>query len=304
MDGCTSLAAWGGTRLTPQHAVASLGHDERGGASRPTEGGARAIDRARSRQPETRRSRIAAPGRILLALASALSTAVLLAGCAAAGAAPSEEASLPPASMTSPEFPPGPPGPWDRYQWTWDEETPTAYCLLAAHGVAPGLVLAAFGADPQPLRMGDFGQASDLAWEEDGPRGPASLPVHSAIQLGDLDGWTVVLEPGGWACSLPEVIGPLSAHGRVVSLYTSEDGGEQVMLAEGGRVVRSLDQVLYAREGATPEEADLPFEDEDSNPDALALFLIERWSGLVFTREWLFSTPRAIHRSLREPPGG
>ena len=206
-----------------------------------------------------------------------------------------------PTTQTSGEFPPGPPGPWDDYAWIWDDDVPSNFCLLAAKGATAAQVLDAFEADPQPSGSGDYDAAWELAGEgwDQVPEG--ALPERSAIQIGELDGWAVAFEPEGYACSMDGVVQSLSQHGRVVSFYESDDGGAQVALADGGKIIRAFDPVLWDAKGATPQEAGLPFDDENANWDALALYLMERWGGPRFTQAWLFDTTRPIHRSMLEP---
>jgi hypothetical protein len=113
-----------------------------------------------------------------------------------------------------------------------------------------------------------------------------------AVQVDELDGWTALIEPFGWAGATPEVLARLSDGGRAVNVYWNVNALMHVGWADGGRLVQSFDPLLDDRiDGRTAEEADLPFGDP-----ALALraafVLAERLTGVRIERDWLLDRRR------------
>ncbi len=116
------------------------------------------------------------------------------------------------------------------------------------------------------------------------------------VMVGERDGWLVVVEPNGWGGAQDEVLGPLSrGGGTAVSVYWNVNAVMSFSLARDGEVVRSFDP----RDPATgpgphgdplPEEAGLPFGEEDADPQYLAVELLERVTGVQLDGEWLLES--------------
>jgi hypothetical protein len=151
-------------------------------------------------------------------------------------------------------------------------------------------------AGPQALERLDPTRAleGELSLEEAG--GLVLERFHAsrlAVQVDELDGWTTLIEPFGWAGATPDVLARLSAGGgRAVNVYWNVNALMHVGWADDGRVVASFDPLLDDRpDGREPEEADLPFGDPDRALRA-ALVLVERLTGVRIERAWLLDNAR------------
>jgi hypothetical protein len=109
----------------------------------------------------------------------------------------------------------------------------------------------------------------------------------------ELDGWTTLIEPFGWAGATPDVLARLSADGgRAVNVYWNVNALMHVGWADDGRNVASFDPLLDDRlDGREPEENDLPFGDPERALRA-ALVLAERLTGVRIERTWLLDRTR------------
>lgn len=114
-----------------------------------------------------------------------------------------------------------------------------------------------------------------------------------AVQVDQLDGWTTLIEPFGWAGATPNVLARLSAGGgRAVNVYWNVNALMHVGWADDGRIVASFDPLLDDRSGGgEPEEADLPFGDPERALRA-AFVLAERLTGVRIERAWLLDRVR------------
>jgi hypothetical protein len=107
-------------------------------------------------------------------------------------------------------------------------------------------------------------------------------------RLGD---WDVIIEPNGWAASMPETLEALSTGGTAVNAFWNVNAVVTFGLARAGSLVRSFDALLYDNP-ATPlaEEVGLPW--GVGSPRASLLALVERLTGVRIDRGWLLETPR------------
>lgn len=193
--------------------------------------------------------------------------------------------------------------PWARYAWVAaddpDDETawvPEAFCLLVTRA-DPARVVAAFGADPAPAHpAGTWDDAGELIGAEPFDEDAYEME-RNLVRLTRIGDWTVAVEDNGWVGVQDEVIRALSADGRCAAFYRSVNADMRVALGEGGEVVRAFDPLLYMDDvgDPLPEEADLPFDEDDAEADALALLVMERWTGLALERDPLFEGPGALH---------
>lgn len=115
------------------------------------------------------------------------------------------------------------------------------------------------------------------------------------VQTDQLDGWTVLIEPVGWAGATPEVLDRLSADGRAVNVFWNVNAVMRFGFARRGATVREFDPLLYDDPGgALPEERDLPFGDP-GGALAAAFVLAERLTGVRIEREWLLGRRRPTY---------
>lgn len=125
------------------------------------------------------------------------------------------------------------------------------------------------------------------------------------VQLEELDGWVVVIEPNGYLTTFEEVLVALSAGGVAVSVFWNVNARYQFSLARRGELVRSLDPFIQDWEPTgepLPEEAGLPFGEEDASQSAATVELARRVTGVSLDGDWLLGRP---HRtwSTAGPPG-
>jgi hypothetical protein len=125
------------------------------------------------------------------------------------------------------------------------------------------------------LQMDDFGWGSLLA------------------QVDEIDGWTAIVEPVGWAAAQGEVVSELSQGGVAVNVCWNVNAVMSATYARDGRLVREFDPLLYRADGAAlAEEAGLPFGEPGAPLRAACLAFLERLTGVRIEREWLLDRPR------------
>jgi hypothetical protein len=172
--------------------------------------------------------------------------------------------------------------------FTWAESADRRLEAISIALVRPGdestlQVLAPREQLPGPLTVADALRAQDalpdFAW--------GSVLVQTDL----IDDWTALIEPNGWAGSMPEVVARLSERGEAVNVFWNVNAVMSFTLARNGSVVRTFDPLLYdALDGPLPEEADLPW--GVGHPRASALALLERLTHVRIDRDWLLDRPR------------
>ncbi len=111
------------------------------------------------------------------------------------------------------------------------------------------------------------------------------------VQTDSLEGWATLIEPNGWAATLPGVIERLSQTGVALSVFWNVNAVMSFAYARGGVIVRTFDPLLYdAGDTSLPEEADLSWGTD--SPRASALSLMERLSGVRIEQGWLLDRSR------------
>jgi hypothetical protein len=147
-----------------------------------------------------------------------------------------------------------------------------ALAALTPRERLPGTMTVAQALDAQG-RLEDFAWGSVLA------------------QTDSLDGWAALIEPNGWAASLPDAIARLSTWGEAVNAFWNVNAVMSFALARGGVVVRHFDPLLYDEdEGRLPDETELRWGTD--RPRASALALMERLTGARIERDWLLERSR------------
>ena len=110
-------------------------------------------------------------------------------------------------------------------------------------------------------------------------------------QIDSRDGWAVVVEPNGWAASMPEVIQHLSMGGVAVNVSWNVNAVITFSMARDGELVRTFDGLLYdSPDEPLPEEMGFPWGDD--RPRASVLGVMERVTRVRLPRDWLLTTPR------------
>ncbi|TFV52701.1 DUF6461 domain-containing protein [Blastococcus sp. TF02A_35] len=148
--------------------------------------------------------------------------------------------------------------------------------------------------DPSTERMRTFDEA-------DAEGGPDHFPV----QVEELEGWLVVVEPNGFQLADRDLLARLSRGGTAVSSFRNVNAHAEFLVARRGEVVRAFDPVVPGDEEGDPlpEEEGLDFADEDADPDALAFTLMERLTGVRIEESWLLERPRRTWLAPHPPVG-
>jgi len=135
---------------------------------------------------------------------------------------------------------------------------------------------------PGLLTIGEAGDAMLTAFDRS----------RLAVQVDELGGWTILLEPFGWAGATPEVLARLSEGGRAVNVFWNVNAVMHMGWADNGGIVESFDPLLDDRaDHRTPAEADLPFGDPERALRA-SFVLAERLTGVRIERDWLLDRRR------------
>ena len=123
---------------------------------------------------------------------------------------------------------------------------------------------------------------------------PAWAYKEVVVQLDSIGGWTALIEPAGWATADPDKLAQLSANGTAVSVFWNVNAHMLFGLARAGSPVRFFDPLLYSADAdALPEESE--FEWGVGHPQASALGLLERLTGVRVERDWLVGPARPTY---------
>jgi hypothetical protein len=111
------------------------------------------------------------------------------------------------------------------------------------------------------------------------------------VQTDSIDGWAALIEPNGWAASMPEAVIRLAARGEAVNVFWNVNAVMSFSLARDGALVRTFDPLLYDdSDGPLPDEMGLPW--GVGRPRASAFALMERLTHVRMTEAWLLERPR------------
>jgi uncharacterized protein DUF6461 len=111
------------------------------------------------------------------------------------------------------------------------------------------------------------------------------------VQTDSIDGWAALIEPNGWAASMPETVTRLAARGEAVNVFWNVNAVMSFALARSGVLVRTFDPLLYDdTDGPLSDEAGLPW--GVGGPRASALALMERLTHVRIDHDWLLERRR------------
>jgi len=111
------------------------------------------------------------------------------------------------------------------------------------------------------------------------------------VQVDAVGDWTVLVEPNGWLTAYGDVLSRLSQGGKAGSVFWNVNAHMSFGWAVDGTLIRWFDPLLYDADGALPEEADLPF-GHPGHPQAAALALLTRLTGVIVDQSWLLDRAR------------
>ena len=175
----------------------------------------------------------------------------------------------------------------DRYRWVDGRQDLDAVSITLARPPNDALIeiLAPRRQMPVPLTYADALEAA-FALED--------FAAGSVLaQLDELQGWTAIIEPCGWAASMPDVVARLSADGVAVNVFWNVNANMSACLARGGAVVRQFDPLLYdPGDRPLPEELGLGFGDPSAPVRPACLEFLARCTGVEIREAWLLEIPR------------
>jgi hypothetical protein len=168
-----------------------------------------------------------------------------------------------------------------RYAWaeTGADPIANAATLSLVKGIGPRAALRVLDRPPAtplgtPKRID--------SWVERQPY--RNSHYYAAIYAGRRDGWTFVLEDNGFKAT--QRAGRLSRLGTAVIIYNNVNSLESFQYAQGGRVVREFDPLIYyqdERRNPLPEERGIMFGYRDYKSLARSMLLAHRLTGLRLT---------------------
>jgi hypothetical protein len=163
--------------------------------------------------------------------------------------------------------------------------------LTVVERQTPAEVKARLGVDAASARMLRFWEV----WS-----GVPYDGAHLAVQIDELHGHGVIVEPTGWVLTVERLARQLSVGTSLVSVYWNTNALMLVTIARDGEIVRRFDPLLYGHPATgepLAEERDLPFGDPDGCKLA-AVTLQERLTGIEIEADWLFDRPRPTWHGL------
>lgn len=174
----------------------------------------------------------------------------------------------------------------DPYAWTESE-----YGLFAGGGGAFALVK---GCSPaRALNVLGAGRATPVAparevrdWaQEQDYRQP-----WTAVEAGEISGWTIVVELGGYQATVPELLEKMSHGGEAVVIHQDVNAHCSFQYAKNGIIVRAFDPLVPDMDQTgepLPEEQGIEFPGENGelHPMSGAFLLAERLTGVRLTED-------------------
>lgn len=171
----------------------------------------------------------------------------------------------------------------DPYAWTESDDGPFALGAVVAlvKSCSPARALAVLGArratQVAPARI-----VRDWADQQDYEH------YGTAVEAGEIGGWTIVVELNGYQATVPELLEDLSQDGEAVVIFRNVNALSSFRYAKNGTIVRAFDPLLphMSQIGEPlPEERGIAFpgENNELHPMRGAFLLAERLTGIRLT---------------------
>lgn len=122
-----------------------------------------------------------------------------------------------------------------------------AYCLTLVRGLDVEETFARLGADLATTTTTGFCDLVGSAYEDGG--GGLDRQLAGAVQL---DGWTLVLEPNGYACTGKRRMRKVSRRTTTVTLYRHLDAAQELSINADGKRLFTLDLVPCPAASGSP----------------------------------------------------
>ncbi|MGI8864460.1 MAG: DUF6461 domain-containing protein [Solirubrobacteraceae bacterium] len=174
----------------------------------------------------------------------------------------------------------------ERYDWA--DAAPEATLAVVAKALSTAEALLSRLGTVHARGQMTFAQALEL---QDTLYDDGTFDTRAVIQADRLPGdggdWWATVEPNGFRASTVVTLSALAAESPAASVFWNVNADMSVLKLDQGHIVAQFDPLLDVHE--VPEEGrDLPFGVEE--PRAAALALLERWTGVFITQEWLRGT--------------
>jgi hypothetical protein len=168
----------------------------------------------------------------------------------------------------------------DPYTWTESDRGPFAVGAAVAlvKSCSPARALDVLGAE-RATQAGSAQAVRDWAGRQDYQH------YGTAVEAGDIGGWTLIVELNGYRATLPELLEALSQGGEAVVVYQNVNALTSFQYARNGTIVRAFDPLLphMGQIGQPlPEEQGIAFPGENGelHPMPGAFLLAERLTGI------------------------
>jgi hypothetical protein len=171
----------------------------------------------------------------------------------------------------------------DPYAWTESDHGPFALGAAVAlvNGCSPARALDVLGAG-RATRVAPARAVRDWAAQQDYQH------YGTAVEAGEISGWTIIVELSGCQATVPGLLEELSQDGEAVVIFQNVNAVSSFQYAKNGTIVRAFDPLLPDM-GQTgdplPEEHGIAFpgENDELHPMPGAFLLAERLTGLRLT---------------------
>ena len=127
----------------------------------------------------------------------------------------------------------------DPYAWTESDHGPFEFGAAVAlvKGCSPARALDVLGAR-RATPVAAARAVRDWAAQQDYQH------YGTAVEAGEVGGWTVIVELGGYQATLPVLLQALSEGGEAVVIYQNVNGLASFQYAKNGTIVRAFDPLL------------------------------------------------------------
>lgn len=177
----------------------------------------------------------------------------------------------------------------DPYAWTETAMSimSSGACVALIRGCPPARALAVLVPSPA-TEIGSAEAMREWAYRQD------YRHYGTAVEAGDRDGWTLVVEINGFQATRRELLETLARDGEAVVIYRNVNAVSSFAYAKNGTVIREFDPLIFhdGQIGAPlPQEAGIPFGNQsgDLHPMRNAFTLMERLTGIRLTEQDLLN---------------
>lgn len=186
-------------------------------------------------------------------------------------------------------------GPGEEFGWlSSDEPLGEIYCVSFIRNVSPAEALRRFGVDESTMEEVTFKEVAEHSAEN-------AEDAAGFIGAASIEGWTMVIEPGGWQIAAdPEVTRRISRKAEVVSVCRHDYASDTFLYEIDGETITEFDPMTpQDRSGSAPDRFADAMREVGLNPDhssdgpavefpiPSSFALASKITGIPFTQEML-----------------